>query len=144
MFLMEIVMTDVHEVIAAFADGEPVEPDALKTALSSAQGREYLVDLLALRGLVTGRGVAATRASALWRRGSPWRVRWAAAAAVLFVSLVSGFGVGWRIASRNAGAPPAPVEHVIDLPASPVAAPPPTQVIRFQSGVDWKESAGGN
>jgi hypothetical protein len=143
---MEIVMTDVHDVIAAFADGEPVDPHALKAALAMPDGRDYLVDVLALRGLVSGRGVSVARASsasAAMRRATSSPARWMPAAAILFVSLLSGFAVGWRTASRGADSAPA-VERVIDLPASPVAAPEPTQVIRFQSGVDWKESAGGN
>ena len=138
-------MTDIHDVIAAFADGEPIDPESLKAALARPEGRDYLVDVLALRGLVTDRGAArASSASAARRRTASRPVRWASAAAVLFVSLVSGFAVGWRTASWNTDTLPAPVEHVIDLPASPVAAPAPTRVIRFQSGVDWKEGAGGN
>jgi hypothetical protein len=45
-------MTEPYEVVAAFADGERVNADELKHALADAAGRDYLVDLLALRGIV--------------------------------------------------------------------------------------------
>ena len=56
-------MTDHLDVIAAFADGEHVEADALKAALADEAGREYLVDVLALRGLVSE--APASRAAAI-------------------------------------------------------------------------------
>jgi hypothetical protein len=71
-------MTDNLDVIAAFADGEHVEADALKAALANEAGRDYLVDVLALRGLVSeapaARAVAAepsARSRLCWSRASP-------------------------------------------------------------------------
>ena len=55
-------MSDVHDVIEAFIDGEYVDPPLLKQALSEEAGRDLLVDLLVLRGLVAGQ--PATRAAA--------------------------------------------------------------------------------
>ena len=44
-------MSDVHDVIEAFIDGEYVDPSLLKQALSEEAGRDLLVDLLVLRVL---------------------------------------------------------------------------------------------
>ena len=67
-------MTDHLDVIAAFADGEHVEGDALKAALADEAGREYLVDLLALRGLVSE--APAQRAAVIEppKRAAAWRL----------------------------------------------------------------------
>ena len=54
-------MTDTIEVIAAFADGERVDADALKQALGESAGRDYLIDLLALREAVESERADATR-----------------------------------------------------------------------------------
>ena len=51
-------MSDVHDVIEAFIDGEYVDPPLLKQALSEEAGRELLVELLVLRGLVAGQPAA--------------------------------------------------------------------------------------
>ena len=45
-------MLNAHEVIAAFIDGERVDSVQLAEALAESEGREYLIDLLALRELV--------------------------------------------------------------------------------------------
>jgi hypothetical protein len=63
------------EVIDALVDGERVDADLLKAALSKAQGRDYLVDVLALRGLLadvasTSQSKAAEKAP---RTGRPSR-----------------------------------------------------------------------
>lgn len=151
-------MTDHHDVIAAFVDQEPVNAQELSAALAAADGREYLIDLLVLRGLVqdvdvagglpkvagglqpagTGVGPAAGIA------GSAHRRLWlsTAAAALVAVGLSAGFLAGRATDAR----PP-----VIDLPAqtasmpdSTAPAPAPTHVIRMEKGVDWNERSGGN
>src|SRR5262245_60914156 len=47
-----MTMNDQFEIIAAFADGENVDANELKLALAKESGREYLVDVLALRRLM--------------------------------------------------------------------------------------------
>lgn len=48
-------MPDVMlDVISTFLDGERVEPDDLKRALESPEGRDYIVDLLTLREAIGG------------------------------------------------------------------------------------------
>ncbi len=56
-------MTDYQDVIAGFVDSEPVEAHALGDALARPEGRAYLIDLLVLRGLVSGANTTAGRAA---------------------------------------------------------------------------------
>src|SRR5262245_10651791 len=52
---MEMNMAEHHEsfeLIAAFADGERVDTQALRAALADDAGRDYLIDLLAMREIV--------------------------------------------------------------------------------------------
>src|SRR5262249_23670367 len=46
------LMNPLHDVIAEFADGEAVDPNALKQALAEAEGRDHLIDVLVLRGMI--------------------------------------------------------------------------------------------
>jgi len=143
-------MTDHHDVIAAFVDNEPVGAAELDAALATPEGREYLIDLLVLRGLVsdglTG-GVkavgASTRAQTNGDRGSK-SVFWlpVAAAALVAAGLGAGFVAG-RVLDRRAPAP-SPVAVVEPAPADMPSAPAPTHVIHMEKGVDWNERSGGN
>ena len=49
-------MNAYEDVIAAFLDDERVDATMLKEALALPEGREYLVQLLALRGLMNAEG----------------------------------------------------------------------------------------
>jgi hypothetical protein len=105
-------MTDTFEVIAAFADGERVHADRLKQALGEPGGREYLIDLLALRDVVNlnepGRLAV--------RRVRSARLRWLAAAAALVV--IAG---GLFLTSRYVDRPPAP-----------------DRIVKLERGLDWR------
>lgn len=129
---------DHAEVLTAWVDGEPSDRDAVQAALETPEGREYVYDLMALRRMVaiTGAGQAAFPAASATPQWSRWIVR--AAAAVLCVT--AGYGVA-RVADRTPAATP-----VVVGPASVSgsAAPQPTHVIRFETGVDWRETSGGN
>jgi hypothetical protein len=135
-----------HETIDALLDGERVDPIALKHALAAAEGREYLVDALALRELVAETSPAArltVPAGRSWSR----RIPWPAAAAILVASLVAGFAAGYR--SAGSVVPPAVASRdvsgdVARIQAPPLRAPVPTRVIRLEPGVDWTEGVGGN
>ena len=123
--------------VAALADGEPVDADALRSALNDAAVREYLVDLVAIRQSVR---TASELSSVRWReRRSPGaRVGWLSAAAAIVVSLTAGYLAG----QRTAPAAPVPiVETVVHLEGPPIA-PKPTRVISLRPGVNWTESAG--
>src|SRR4249919_817517 len=81
-------------VVAALADGEPVDAAALKGALGDPAVREYLVDLIALRqsvGTMSGPPMQ-------WRerRSVLSRFGWMAAAAAVIVSLTAGYVAGQR------------------------------------------------
>ena len=135
-----------HETIDALLDGERVDPVELRNALAAAEGREYLVDALALRELVADTSPAARLAVPPVRSWSR-RIQWPAAAAILLVSLVAGFAAGYR--SAGSAVPPAGASRdvsgdVAKIQAPPLRAPVPTRVIRLEPGVDWTEGVGGN
>ena len=120
-------MTTLHdpfEVIAAFVDGERVDPVLLKSALALADGRDYLINMIALREVVTND--TTTAAPVVSRPARRWIV---AAAAAIVLSLGSGYALGHRLAVTKDGTN---LNHSIN--ATDVAAPPPTRVINVASG----------
>ncbi len=127
-------MNDMHDIIEAFADNEPVDPGRLKDALATADGRDYLVDLLVLRGFVGGDAgvrselapVAPPPASRVWR--------WSRAAAIAAVSVAGGYYAGQRSA----------VTGDESRTAVTAAAPEPTRVIRLEDSADWSERVAEN
>jgi hypothetical protein len=138
------LMTSTHDVIAAFADGEPVDPGELTRALSEAEGREHLIDLLALRGLVGGPHATRPALVAPPVRPAASRLRWLSAAAALAgVCVLGGYLAGQRTAGTPPPAPAATNAAVVPA-AIPVSAPAPTRVIRLEKGVDWNERGGGH
>jgi len=121
--------TDSFEVIAAFVDGERVDPIALKSALVSVEGRDYLVEMVALREVVAHDNVAADAAGS--RPARRWLV---GAAAAIVLSLGGGMALGHRLAS-----------HVSDsaaISAASVAAPQPTRVIEVAPGASYIKQEG--
>jgi len=135
---------DAHlETLASWADGEPVDRTSVLEALATTTGREYVVDLMALRHLVATTPMAshstwpAAAVDAPHRR-SLWPALVATAAAVACV--VGGYAFG-----RMSGPAPASADvEVIPAAAPSLSAPAPTHVIRFETGVDWRETVGGN
>jgi hypothetical protein len=129
-------------VIDAFLDGDRIDADALKRALTVETCRDYLVDTLALREALAASAPSLHEMPSLrlgWRRFG-----WPAAAVILLGSLAGGFAAGYRSAGALSSAPPSPVVSAppASSPTAPVA-PKPTRVIRLEQGVDWKESGGG-
>ena len=137
-------MTDHLDVIAAFADGEHVEADALKIALADEAGREYLVDLLALRGLVAEAPVTRVAAAAPVSSPASWRLL--PIAAMLVAGVAGGFAIGRQTAGSIAAEPaPAPMVTAQAVPPElRIPAPEPTRVIKLESGTSWNERSGGN
>ena len=135
-------MSEQWEVIEAFVDGEPVDADALKTALSAETGREHLVDVLALRGVMGSPG-GSRPVPVVTRSRSFSSTVWRAAAAAALVALSIG---GGYFAGRQSivPAPPATQSVTGGATADPNSPPPPTRVIRLEHGVDWSERSGGN
>lgn len=138
-------MTDHLDVIAAFADGEHVDVDALKAALDDEAGREYLVDLLALRGLVSE--APALRAAAVEppKRAAAWRLL--PVAALLVAGVSGGFAIG-RQTTGSITPEPVALAPVVTAQAIPpelrIPAPAPTRVIKLETGTSWNERSGGN
>jgi hypothetical protein len=128
-------MTDTSEsIIDEFLDGEPVDPVRLADVLAGAGARQYLADVLVLRGIVRSEP-GADASSVPARPPAPSRLRIAAASAVLVTGAL-GFGLGWRAAGSGIGS--------IDPADGPTvavseSAPEPTAVIRLESGIDWDE-----
>jgi hypothetical protein len=116
--------SDSLEVIAAFLDGERVDAEALKVALSDAAGREYLADIVSLREAVCLPDPSITAAAPSSRGAS----RWLAAAALVVFGVGTGFAIGHRFARTEPSA---------------TAAPAPTRVIELKPGVEWHETTGG-
>jgi hypothetical protein len=136
-------MTDHQDVIAAFVDNEPIEAEDLASALATPHGRDYLIDLLVLRGFVNDGGSGLTRAPMVPRKTAR-RPVWlpAIAAALITIGVGAGFVAG-RLMSRRTP-PVTAMSDSADVSTPAVVAPAPTHVIRMEKGVDWNERSGGN
>jgi hypothetical protein len=136
-------MTDHHDVIGAFVDNEPIEAEDLAAALATPDGRDYLIDLLVLRGLVADGGSRLTRSAVVPKKTSRY-VFWlpAIAAALITIGVGAGFIAGRLLSNR--ATPAAPASDSADISTPAVVAPAPTHVIRMETGVNWNERSGGN
>ena len=94
-----------RDVISAFVDNEPFDPQELLEALSAPDGRELLIDFLTLRHLTASDELQKHPAPALRRWWSGPRL--VAAAALLTMALAGGYQMGTR-ASGTPEAPPSP------------------------------------
>ena len=97
-------MTNRFDVISAFIDDEPFDALELGQALADREGREMLMDLLALGRLVQPDRSATPTITV--RRRRPL-VAFALAGAAAVVALVGGYQLGARETSMS-DAPPAP------------------------------------
>jgi hypothetical protein len=131
-------VSDIHEVIEEFADGEAVAPDALMAALATTEGREHLIETLRLRALVSGRAPEMMIAARSNTRGRFRAVLYAAAAAVVAgVCVIGGYRAG-------RGVTPAPViVSSAPLPGDAAAAPAPTTVIKLDAANGWRDRKAG-
>lgn len=128
-----MTITDPFEVIAAFVDGERVDPARLKSALATPDGRDYLADMVALREVVAHDLVPAAHAPA--RSTRRWIV---ATAAAVVLSLAGGYSLGHR--SAPGGGAPA-LGGAVRSSASD-AAPAPTRVIEVAPGSSYVTKGG--
>jgi hypothetical protein len=133
-------METTMETLAAWVDGEPVKHAEVARALETSEGREYVIDLMALRRLVTG---TAPAFDAQVTADLPRRRRWPAlaAAAAALVCAVGGFAAG-RFGAPSTSAPGAGMAP--SAVTTSHTAPEPTRVIRLDEGADWRETVGGN
>lgn len=122
------------EALAAWMDGEPVERTEVARALETPEGRDYVLDLMALRHMVAVTTPELTP-RATTHSARRWPALAAAAAVVLFAA--GGFAAGRLLAPLT----PAPTEAVtpISTPAS-ISAPAPTRVIQLEESATWRES----
>jgi hypothetical protein len=113
----------MYEVISAFVDNEAFDPAALAEALATAEGRDQLLDIIAIRGLLQAPEVPIAAPRPARRPVRQWLL---AAAALLLVS--GGYAVGRQLS------PPA------------ASVPTATTVFTFEPGVNWddKSAEGGN
>ena len=114
-------MNDTHEVISAFLDDEPFDPQALANALSDASGRALLIDMVALRCVVQPDETIPVHFPVVRRHS---RLRTVIAAAAVVVALVGGYVVGQSRNESTATAAPAPT-RVVEGPAAWVPMNPP-------------------
>jgi hypothetical protein len=126
------------ETIDAFLDREQVDPGLLKQALSTEEGRQYLVDLLTLRELTVDQ-VPPEQVATGSRMPSSGRV--VAMAAAIVLSVGGGFVVGQHfdgvLPDRELSSSPVVIEVI-----QPPSAPTPTHVIQLEPGVNWKNEGG--
>jgi hypothetical protein len=112
----------MHDVISAFLDNEPFDAQELAASLATTEGREVLLDLVALRSVVQP---PEPQRAAVTRHRSRWVL---ASAAAVLLALVGGYQFG-RVQNRSTG----------DVVASSATAPEPTTVLKFEPGVNWTE-----
>jgi hypothetical protein len=105
-------MSDTHDVISAFLDDEPFDAGALAEALAQAEGRELLIDLIALRHLVQPGG---SDLSAFDRKPARSGLRALAAVAAVLVALAGGYFIGERRTASPSSALPA-ATRVVEAP----------------------------
>ncbi len=114
----------MHDVISAFLDNEPFDAQELAAALATSEGRDQLIDLIALRSVV--QPIEQPRVAAAGRRPL-WML---ASAAAVLVALVSGYQFGRTTESAS----------LVPGVGASVTAPEPTTVLKFEPGVNWTES----
>ena len=114
--------TSAFDVISAFIDDEPFEPADLAAALGDPDGRQMLLDLVALRTLVRDEPGAAPAQV----RATISRPKWIAVG-FLAASVLFGAGAAWLL-------PPLLQQRHADVP------PTPDRVVTFDPGPQTPES----
>ena len=107
-------MNTSHEVISAFLDDEPFEPQALAEALADPGGRALLIDFVLLRHVAASEepaSVTPAKPALRPKRSLPW-----VAAAAVVAALVSGYQLGQRQSPDDSARPPAPTRVVQSEP----------------------------
>ena len=115
------------EVISAFVDNEPFDAESLARALAEPNGRDLLIDFIAMRHLVNADAAAEQRLVV-----APARSRWreAVAAAAVIAALAGGYAAG-----RVQAGPQSTRDET--------SAPQPTRVVELRPGVEWQTASGG-
>ena len=94
-----------HEVISAFLDDEPFEPQALAEALADPRGRELLIDFVLLRHVAESEESASVAMPTLAPPSK--RPLYLVAAAAVVIALLGGYQLGQRQSTDDSLRPPA-------------------------------------
>ncbi len=124
--------------IDALLDGETVDKESLRLALDDSGARDYLIDALLLRQITRDTGPRHYVVPGVPRGPFARGMRWLAATLIL----ATGAGGGYLYGQRSLPAASSSFEVIVDT--APPEAPEPTQVIRFEPGVNWTRRAGSN
>lgn len=127
--------------VDALLDGESVDKEQLRSALNDAGARDYLIDALLLRQLTREIGPSHFMAPGTPRGPLARGVRWIAACAILAAGAGGGYVYGQRTLPQ--ATPASSFEVFVDT-APMLGAPQPTQVFRFEPGVNWTTTTGSN
>jgi len=100
------------DVISAFIDDEPFDADALESALATVEGRRFLIDAIALRGLARSDNAVAV----VVKSKSPLGRQLLVAAAVILAAVVS-FQFGQRQGLNETVRAPEPTRVIAAAPA---------------------------
>ena len=135
-------METQFEALAAWVDGEPVARTDVAHALETAEGRDYVLDLMALRHMVD------VTTPALITKVTPRQTRrwptFAAAAAAVVLCAAGGFAAGRLVTPVQIASPQGRDAVVVPISTpSSIIAPAPTRVIRLEEGTSWRENGGG-
>jgi hypothetical protein len=107
-------MNTNYEVISAFLDNEPFEPQALADALADPAGRDLLIDFVLLRHVAQPQEPAGLVALVPPSRSK--RPFYLAAAAAVVVALLGGYQLGQRQSTEESLRPPAATRVVQSEP----------------------------
>ncbi|MCC7044321.1 MAG: hypothetical protein IT183_10680 [Acidobacteria bacterium] len=124
--------------IDALLDGEAVDKEALRLSLDDSGARDYLIDALLLRQITRDMGPRHYVAPGIPRSPFARSMRWLAAS----VLLATGAGGGYLYGQQSVPVATSSFEVAVD--AGPPVAPEPTQVIRFEAGVNWTRAPRSN
>lgn len=151
---MNPMTQDRCELIAAFADGERVDTNELRVALADDAGREYLIELVAMREIVKQTGETPVQAGERMRPtddarpAAPTRdgvALWGRSMTGLAAALAMAVGLaGYAIGQQRSQIVPVAVLPPLeaDVIVTVETAPAPTQVIRLDGG-SGPAAAGG-
>lgn len=127
--------------IDALLDGEAVDKESLRRAFDDEGARDYLIDALLLRQMTREMGPNRYVAPGTPRGAIAQGIRWIAAGLILAAGAGSGYMYGQH------SAPPSPPSSSVEVTVDthqPTAAPQPTQVIRFEPGLNWTSRTRSN
>src|SRR5262245_61013507 len=110
-------MNTAHEVISAFLDDEPFDPQELAKALDDPAGRTLLVDSVLLRRIVQPADALPAMKVLVPLRRYGWRAL--AAAAMFVVAVASGYLLGGQRSTESLNEAPQPTQVVQAVPFTP-------------------------